>query len=284
MVGLVEAHQNFGMLSQALGNGLQHQIVDGILLAGFGQQHLAELHQLGDVHLDVLGHRRDLGVRSQHTLGNHLTHTGQLHHGVAFHQFQTGLRRFLLGGSGCCGRSGSGRVLLSLSGSQNVLHHDTAGGASTCDAGIVNAHLGRSLAGQRRNADALAVGSHGSGCCGRSGSSCGCSLSGRSGSGCSRGVAHSLAGLADVSQQALNGDVLPFLRHDLQQHAVVLAGDLVGQFIGGDLHDHITSLYLIALVLDPLGNCAFLHGQAQLRHQYFISHDSSTLLTCSARA
>ena len=222
---------------------------------------------------------------SQHTLGNHLAHTGQLHNGVAFHQFQTGLGRFLLGGSSLSGGCGSGRILLGLSGSQNVLHHDTAGGAGTGDAGIVNAHLGRGLAGQRRNADALAVGgSHRRGS--RSGcGGCGSSRSGgRCGSGSGRGIAHSLAGLADIAQQALDGDILALLGHDLQHHTVVLAGNLVGQFIGGDLHDHIAGLYLIALVLDPLGNCVFLHGQAQLRHQYFISHDSCTLLTCSARA
>ena len=71
--------------------------------------------------------------------------------------------------------------------------------------------------------------------------------------------------------------------HDLQQDAVLLAGDLIGELISGDLHHHVPGLYSVSLVLDPLGDGSLLHGQAQLGHQYFISH-LTRLLTCSARA
>ena len=73
------------------------------------------------------------------------------------------------------------------------------------------------------------------------------------------------------------------IRHDLQQDAVLLAGDLIGELISGDLHHHVPGLYSVSLVLDPLGDGSLLHGQAQLGHQYFISH-LTRLLTCSARA
>ena len=92
------------------------------------------------------------------------------------------------------------------------------------------------------------------------------------------------AGLADVGQQSLHRHILALLGHDLQQDAVLLAGDLIGELISGDLHDHVPGLYSVSLVLDPLGDGALLHGQAQLGHQYFISHLVARLLTCSARA
>ena len=212
----------------------------------------------------------------QHPRGDDLAHTGQLHHGVALQQIQAGLGSGGLGsGSGRGGGSSRGRgsVLLGFGGGQDVLQDDTAGGAGAGDAGIVNTHLGRGLAGQGGDADTGAVrGGHGSGSCGRGGS--GSSLhSGCCGSG-SGGVAarNRLAGLADVGKQALDGDILALLGHDLQHHAVVLAGDLVGQLIGGDLHDHVADLHLVAFVLDPGGDSTLLHGQAQLRHQYFKSH------------
>ena len=215
-------------------------------------------------------------MRGQHPLGNHLAHTGQLHHSIALHQLQTGLGSGGLGGGGGSGggRShGGGSVLLGLSGSQNILQDDTAGGAGAGDAGIVNTHLRRGLAGQGGDADTGAVrGGSGSGCCGGRGSRGGLRGGSSGRRGCGSSVADRLAGLADVGKQALDGDILALLRHDLQQHAVMLTGDLIGQLIGGDLHDHIAGLYLVALVLDPLGDCAFLHGQAQLRHQYFKSH------------
>ena len=275
------------MAPQADSQGFQHQVVDGVLLAGLGQQHLAELHQVGDVHLDVLGDGRDLGVGGQHPLGNHLAHTGQLHHSVTLHQIQAGLGSSRLGsGSGRGGRSSShrrGSVLLGLGGSQDISLADTAGGAGADDVGVVHTQLGSGLAGQGGDADAGAVcGSHRSGSSGGgSGSGLHGGRSGRSGSGGS--AAHGLAGLADVGQQALDGDILTLLGHDLQQDAVEFAGDLVGQLIGGDLHDHIAHLHLIAFVLDPGGDSALFHGQAQLRHQYFMCH-VDYLLTCSGRA
>ena len=73
------------------------------------------------------------------------------------------------------------------------------------------------------------------------------------------------------------------IRHDLQQDAVLLAGDFIGELISCDLHHHVPGLYSVSLVLDPLGDGSLLHGQAQLGHQYFISH-LTRLLTCSARA
>ena len=68
-----------------------------------------------------------------------------------------------------------------------------------------------------------------------------------------------------------------------EQDGVLLAGDLIGELISGDLHHHVPGLYSVSLVLDPLGDGPLLHGQAQLGHQYFISH-LTRLLTCSARA
>ena len=97
--------------------------------------------------------------------------------------------------------------------------------------------------------------------------------SSRSGSsGRSRSAAHGLAGLADPGQGALDGHIVALLGHDLQKGTFHLAVDLVGQLVGGDLHDHVTDLHLVALVLDPLGHGAFLHGQTQLGHLQFISH------------
>ena len=82
----------------------------------------------------------------------------------------------------------------------------------------------------------------------------------------------SLAGLSDPRQRALHGYVVALLCHDLQQNAVLLAGQLVGQLVRGDLRHHVAGLYGIALVLDPLGEGALLHGQTQLGHFQFKSH------------
>ena len=83
---------------------------------------------------------------------------------------------------------------------------------------------------------------------------------------------HRLAGLPDPRQRALYRYIVTLLCHDLQQHAVLLAGQLIGQLVGGDLRHHIAGLYSIALVLDPSGEGALLHGQTQLGHFQFISH------------
>ena len=230
-------------------------------------------------------------MRGPHTLRNDLAHTGQLDHGVAFHQFQTGaLGSSRLGsgsgGSGLnrrCGSSGSSS-LLSLGSSQNVSLTDTTGGAGTGKAGVIYAQLGSGLACQRRNADPGAVCSGSR--CGNGGGSCG--RGGRGRSGLCRGssgssTANGFAGLTDISQQTLNRDVLPFLCHDLQQRALVFADHFVGQLIGGDLQNGIAHLDSVTFLLEPGGNGAFFHGQTQLGHQNFICHDVF-LLTCSARA
>ena len=81
-----------------------------------------------------------------------------------------------------------------------------------------------------------------------------------------------LAGFADIAEQALDGDILALLCDDLEQHAVVLARDLVGEFICRDLKDSLASLDSIPLMLEPAGYCAFFHRQSQLGHKNFVSH------------
>ena len=81
-----------------------------------------------------------------------------------------------------------------------------------------------------------------------------------------------LAGFTDIAEQALDGDILALLCDDLEQHAVVLARDLVGEFICRDLKDSLASLDSIPLMLEPAGYCAFFHRQSQLGHKNFVSH------------
>ena len=76
----------------------------------------------------------------------------------------------------------------------------------------------------------------------------------------------------DIAEQALDGDILALLCDDLEQHAVVLARDLVGEFICRDLKDSLASLDSIPLMLEPAGYCAFFHRQPQLGHKNFVSH------------
>ena len=95
---------------------------------------------------------------------------------------------------------------------------------------------------------------------------------GRCGRCCGSSAAYLFARLADVAQQALDGDILVLLCHDLQQHTVMLADHFVGQLIGGDLQDGFASLHGIAFLFQPLRDGAFFHGQPQLGHGNFKSH------------
>ena len=206
----VQAHQHLRVLAQALGRGLEDQIVDGILAARLGQEHLAELHQLRNIHLGVLGNRGDLRVGLQHTLSHHLAHTRQLGDGVALHQLQPGLAHGLGGGGGL--DSHRGRSLRSLGGSQHILLADTAAGAAAHDTADIHAQLGRRLAGQGGDADTGAACGHGSGHRSGGGSGCGGSSRGGRGSGSGGGgIAYGLAGLAHIAQQALHGYILALL-------------------------------------------------------------------------
>ena len=276
------------MTAQGLGHGLQHKVIDreGMALL---LQLFAEGQQGGDVHLHRLGDGGDLHSRGVHPLGHHLPHAGELLHRVALHQLQVlhreggagdSRRRGDLpisrGGSSCLGRG--------LRRSQDVPLDDPAAGAGAGEDGVVHAHLSGDLPGQGRDSDPLAPGRRG---CrrGRSQRSRRLRRRGSRSRGYSGGssLPHLFAGLADVGQQSLHRYILALLGHDLQQDAVLLAGDLIGELISGDLHHHVPGLYSVSLVLDPLGDGSLLHGQAQLGHQYFISH-LTRLLTCSARA
>ena len=90
--------------------------------------------------------------------------------------------------------------------------------------------------------------------------------------GCRGSAADLFTRLTDIAEQALDGDILALLCDDLEQHAVVLARDLVGEFICRDLKDSLASLDSIPLMLEPAGYCAFFHRQSQLGHKNFVSH------------
>ena len=210
-------------------------------------------------------------MRLAHTLCHYLAHTSHLNHSIALHQFQIGL------GSGrsnsrcsCHGVNSSRGILLRLSSGENILQDNAAGGAGTHDTGIIHAQLLGGLAGQRRNPNALTT----AGGSGHRGGSCGCRHGRRSshGSGGRSDITHDLAGLTDVTQQTFDGDVIAFLCHDLDEHAIVLADHFVGQLISGDLQNRVACLDGVTLMLEPCSNSAFFHGQTQLGHNNFKSH------------
>ena len=79
-------------------------------------------------------------------------------------------------------------------------------------------------------------------------------------------VRNSLSFCAEPADQGLAGHRLPCRDKDLQQDAVRLSLDVVGQLIRLDREEDFALLYRVADVLLPLVYRALGHGKAKLRH------------------
>src|SRR5215467_12242068 len=101
------------------------------------------------------------------------------------------------------------------------------------------------------------------------------------GAGAASGAFGGLAGRGvlairqDDGDRCVDRDVLGSLGHqNLAQRALVDRLDLHRGFVGLDLGDHIAGFDLVALVFDPLGEIALLHGWRQGWHTNFNRHFS----------
>ena len=79
---------------------------------------------------------------------------------------------------------------------------------------------------------------------------------------------HVLSLLRQHRDQLVDGDVLrAFRHHDLGERAFVDRLVFHGRLVGLDLGDHVTRLDLVALLLEPPGEVALLHGGRQRGHE-----------------
>ncbi|MPM27639.1 hypothetical protein SDC9_74152 [bioreactor metagenome] len=157
----------------------------------------------------------------------------------------------------------------------HVLRHHSAIGAGPGNLGQIIALVLGQLAGvrSRQNEPAgRAVGGcgrrrGGDGSCCRSRSGRSPSWSGRRGS-----AGNSLAGSADPCDHGFARHRLALAEENFQQSSVGVTLHVVGQLISSHGEQHIARLDGVPLLLFPLFNGAFSHGQTHLRHQYFSCH------------
>src|SRR6516162_1673320 len=82
--------------------------------------------------------------------------------------------------------------------------------------------------------------------------------------------------LRQHGDERLDRHVLRALRHhDLGERALVDRLVFHRCLVGLDLGDHVAGLDLVALLLEPLGEVALLHGRRQRGHQDIDRHDNS---------
>jgi hypothetical protein len=127
----------------------------------------------------------------------------------------------------------------------------------------------------------------GSGCGGGSGSGCGSGGGCGGGSGCRGGggcrggaavlglldqARDVLAGLAEDGDRRAELDGVALLDQELQQHALVLEGEVHVGLVGLDLGDEVSGRHLVALLLDPPHQHALFHGRGQLRQSDDLRH------------
>jgi hypothetical protein len=80
----------------------------------------------------------------------------------------------------------------------------------------------------------------------------------------------------DHGDRRIHRDVRGALGHqDLAKRALVDRLHLHGGLVGFDFGDHVAGLDLVALVLDPLGEVALLHGGRERGHQHLDRHGES---------
>src|SRR5262249_11211439 len=88
-----------------------------------------------------------------------------------------------------------------------------------------------------------------------------------------RGRLHVLTLFRQYRDQLIDGDVLgAFRHHDLGERTLVDRLVFHGRLVGLDLGDHIARLDLVALLLEPFGEVALLHGGRERGHQDIDRH------------
>ena len=106
---------------------------------------------------------------------------------------------------------------------------------------------------------------------------CGRSRGRKGDRGCRGSAADLFTRLTDITEQALDRNILALLSDDLEKYTVVFTSDLVGELICGDLQDRLAGFDRVTLVLEPTGYCAFFHRQSQLGHNNLKSHTFASL-------